>query len=564
MKTKHIKYVACGLLMTGLFSCGDSYLETTSKTDLNSTSFYKNEVQAKYAVVGCYDGYQRTVSNGSWPTLFQATETMSDDCLGGGGPDDRSDRLMDRFDVSYNSAATSLFEGVWKDYYKAIYRCNLLIGSADNIAWTSNDEKSTYVGEARALRGLEYFDLVRMFENVPLLTTASNDIVAQAAPDSVYAQVVSDLKYAADNMPASAYADKSTNLGHITKYAAGAMLARVYLFYDGVYNNNQGGTMPGGLTKAQALQYCEDAINSGNYSLESSFKNLWPGASTTASNKEDGLKTTYNEASNEIVWVVKFNNDQDWSNTNINGNKFVINFGMRNVTSYAPYGNGWGACPITPYAESLFQTGDTRGTATVIDCKSIGAYDAQAATDVMDYTGYVNKKYCPLIYNDGTSVPVYKNAITNANMQTSQDQDWILMRYSDVLLMAAELGSPNAMKYFNMVRERAYGNSNHDLASAPTKEQIWNERRVEFMGEGLRYFDLRRQGLDAFVAAEMGQATNNGSAAGPSITVYNNRAQATIADTYKADNIRAKRGFFQIPYNQITLSGNVYQQNAGW
>lgn len=566
MKKNKLAYsfMALGMAAWVLSGCGDAFLDTSSKTELNSGSFYQNEVQAQYAVIGCYDGYQRTVSNGSWPTLFQAVETMSDDCLGGGGPDDRGDRLMDRFDMSYQTSSIDLFNGLWGDYYQGIYRCNQLINALDNITWSSEETHLVVESEARALRGLMYFDLLRMFENVPLLLEASDQIVPQAAPDDVYAQVVADLKFAADNMPASQYADKATNLGRITKYAAGAMLARVYLFYDGVYNNNSRGTMPGDLTAAQALQYCEDVIISGNYKLEPTFANLWPAACTEATTVDQGRVTTYVEASEEHVWVVKFNNDQNWTNDNINGNKFIVNLGLRNVTSYAPYGNGWGACPITPYAVSLFDDADTRGEATIIDCQEIGAFDAQIATDCMDYTGYVNKKYCPLIFTDGTSMPAAETTVDGGNMQTNQDQDWVLMRYADVLLMAAELGSTNAMKYFNLVRERAYGDTSHNLSAAPTTQQIWDERRKEFMGEGIRHFDLMRQGLDAYVTAQLGQATSNGTASGSPITVYNNGIAETISNTYVDANIRIKRGFCQIPNTQITLSGNVYNQNAGW
>ena len=564
MNKMKINILALGVAALTMTGCSESFLDTTSKTELNSTSFYKTEVQAKYAVVGCYDGYQRTVSNGSWPSLFQAVETMSDDCLGGGGPDDRSDRLMDRFDRSYMPDQIDLFNGLWDDYYKAINRCNLLLASLDNIGWTSEEARKVVESEARAIRGLEYFDLVRMFERVPLLTASTTEVVPQSEPDAVYEQIVADLKFAADNMPEGQYADKSNNLGRITKYAAAAMLARVYLFYDGVYNDNKGGAMPGGLTKEQALQYCEEVIKSQRYSLEPEFKNLWPAASTEASTKTEGRKSTYVEDSNEIVWVVKFNNDQNWNNSNINGNRFIINLGLRNVTSFAPYGNGWGACPITPYANSLFRSGDSRSTATVIDCAAIGAYKEQITTDCMDYTGLVNKKYCPLIFTDGTSMPAAETTVDGGNMQTNQDQNWILIRYADVLLMAAELGSANAMQYFNQVRDRAYGAGVHDITTAPTREQIWNERRVEFMGEGVRYFDLRRQGLDAFVAAQMGQANANGQTTGNPITIYNNKVPTTISSTYVENNIRTKRGFFQIPNSQITLSGHVYKQNAGW
>ena len=559
-----INILALGVAALTMTGCSESFLDTTSKTELNSTSFYKTEVQAEYAVVGCYDGYQRTVSNGNWPSLFQAVETMSDDCLGGGGPDDRSDRLMDRFDRSYMPDQIDLFNGLWDDYYKGINRCNLLLASLDNIGWTSEEARKVVESEARAIRGLEYFDLVRMFERVPLLTVATTEVVPQSEPDAVYEQIVADLKFAADNMPEEKYADKSNNLGRITKYAAAAMLARVYLFYDGVYNDNKGGAMPGGLTKEQALQYCEEVIKSQRYSLEPEFKNLWPAASTEATTKTEGRKSTYVEDSNEIVWVVKFNNDQNWVNSNINGNKFIINLGLRNVTSFAPYGNGWGACPVTPYANSLFRSGDSRSTATVIDCAAIGAYKEQITTDCMDYTGLVNKKYCPLIFTDGTSMPAAETTVDGGNMQTNQDQNWILIRYADVLLMAAELGSANAMQYFNQVRDRAFGAGVHDITTAPTREQIWNERRVEFMGEGVRYFDLRRQGLDAFVAAQMGQANANGQTTGNPITIYNNKVPTTISSTYVENNIRTKRGFFQIPNSQITLSGHVYKQNAGW
>lgn len=564
MNKMKINILALGVAALTMTGCSESFLDTTSKTELNSTSFYKTEVQAKYAVVGCYDGYQRTVSNGNWPSLFQAVETMSDDCLGGGGPDDRSDRLMDRFDRSYMPDQIDLFNGLWDDYYKAINRCNLLLASLDNIGWTSEEARKVVESEARAIRGLEYFDLVRMFERVPLLTASTTEVVPQSEPDAVYEQIVADLKFAADNMPEGQYADKSNNLGRITKYAAAAMLARVYLFYDGVYNDNKGGAMPGGLTKEQALQYCEEVIKSQRYSLEPEFKNLWPAASTEASTKTEGRKSTYVEDSNEIVWVVKFNNDQNWNNSNINGNRFIINLGLRNVTSFAPYGNGWGACPITPYANSLFRSGDSRSTATVIDCAAIGAYKEQITTDCMDYTGLVNKKYCPLIFTDGTSMPAAETTVDGGNMQTNQDQNWILIRYADVLLMAAELGSANAMQYFNQVRDRAFGAGVHDITTAPTREQIWNERRVEFMGEGVRYFDLRRQGLDAFVAAQMGQANANGQTTGNPITIYNNKVPTTISSTYVENNIRTKRGFFQIPNSQITLSGHVYKQNAGW
>lgn len=571
---KNLKINILALSMVGLAMTGcNGLLDTPSKTALNSTSFYKTEAQIDDAITGCYDGYQCTYAGG-YPALYIAVESMSADCLGGGGPDDRNTRVLNRFDLSINPSDINLFNGLWFTYYEGIYRCNMVLSSINGVSWTSEKDKAVAESEARAIRGIEYFDLVRLFEKVPVLTTATSEIVPQASVDSTYAQIVSDLTFCADSMPVDQYKDKSTYLGRMTKYAAEGMLARVYLFYDGVYNNNGGGTVPGGLTKAQALAYCEDIIKSGNYSLEPHFKNLFPAACTSTAGCISGTgssktyaspKTTYDEASPEILSVIKFNNDQTWGNGVNDGNRFVIFFGLRNITNAAPYGQGWGFCPFTPNAVNQFAAGDSRDTATVVDCRAIGVYDTQKNTDVVDYTGYVNKKICPIIYEDGTPIYVANNSVSGANYQTSPDENIILMRYSDVLLMAAELVSTNAISYFNQVVERAYnGDRSHDITSTPTRSQIWEERRKEFMGEGINYFDLMRQGLDAFVAAEMGKAYDNGTTSGSPIYVYDNGKKETVASSFIESNIRTKRGFLPISNTQIALSNNIYKQNAGW
>ena len=567
MKRQYILQLA--FVSLSLTACTDSFLDTASKTSLNTTTYYKTPSQAESALVGCYDQYQRTVSNGQYPTLFQAAEMMSDDCFGGGGSGDLTNKLLDRMDQSIKTDENNIFGGIWSDYYRCVYNCNMLINSLDGIAFASAADRAAIEGQARAIRGLAYFDLVRMFENVPLLTQPTNDIVAQADPKEVYKLIVGDLKYAADNIPATMFVNNSASLGHISRYAAAAMLARVYLFYDGVYNDNNGGEMPGALTKADALKYCEDIIAANVYQLETRFADLWPAACTQKSTVAEGRKTTYKEASDEILWVVKFNNDQNWTNGNANGNRFVINIGMPSVNS-APYAFGWGACAITPYAQSLFSADDQRGTATIIDTRTLPlddggtAYEKQITTDVGDFTGYTIKKYAPMCYADGTSMPTAESDVTGSNFMTSQDQNWVLVRYADVLLMAAELGSANAMTYVNQVRARAYGDNSHNLTASPTRDEIWQERRKEFMGEGQRYFDLRRQGLDTFVKDILGQATADGTPTGTPVEVYANTRKVTLASAFKEQNVREKRGFWQIPTGEINLSNGVYKQNAGW
>lgn len=135
------------------------------------------------------------------------------------------------------------------------------------------------------------------------------------------------------------------------------------------------------------------------------------------------------------------------------------------------------------------------------------------------------------------------------NFLIGQYQDFIMIRYADVLLMAAELGSSNAQTYFDQVRQRAYQSN---FSSIPvTPDNIREERRLEFAGEGIRYWDLLRQGVN--VAA---------STIAESAVVLSGGVSETI--TIKAANIIEKRGFQQIPNTQITLSNGVLKQNEGW
>lgn len=131
----------------------------------------------------------------------------------------------------------------------------------------------------------------------------------------------------------------------------------------------------------------------------------------------------------------------------------------------------------------------------------------------------------------------------------SQYQDYVSIRYSDVLLMAAELGAGGAQNYFDDVRKRALGAS---FVQIPVSQgNIMNERRLEFAGEGIRYWDLLRQGID--VAA---------SAIAESVTLQN--GGVNTIKTILASKITETKGLVQIPYSQITLSNNVLKQNAGW
>lgn len=559
MKFK-LNILALGLFSLGLASCTDSFLDVESKTESSTGNYYKTESDAYRALVGCYDGWQCTTSS-EGVGFYLASEMMADECYGATGvADGRNYQVIDRFDQAQSSSDLNLYETDWKNYYAAVYRCNELISRADGINWTSEATKGTYLGEAHAIRALCYFDMVRLWENIPLLDTPTTDNIAQAAPDEVYRLIISDLKYAAENIPANAYpkAQAASNDGHITKYAAEALLARVYLFYSGYY-----GKEPADLTKAEALAAVEDVIASEEFDLVEEFKNLWPAASVTWTANADGGYTktdTYAGRGNvETVLAQKFNYTSDY-NGNADGNRWQVMIAPRNLIT-VPYGQGWGACTVSPKLVNSYQSGDTRAAASIIDYTSEGIADRDNFSllynDQREYTGYGIKKYAPLAIwqqaDDGTWSEVNEvmgKEIGAGEYQISQYQDFVVVRYSDVLLMAAELGSPNAQAYLDAVRDRAFGGDTGKRVTA-TKENILKERMYEFAFEGLRYWDLLRQGVDV-AAAEIAETR----------TLLSGGVEDVV--TIQGSKITATRGLCQIPYNQINLSNGVLKQNAGW
>ena len=544
-KIKFNMLVLSALGMGFLSSCSENFLDVESKTSLSDQTFYKTQADAEMALIGCYDGYQCTTSNGGF-SFYIASEILSDNCFGGtGNADGRNYQVVDRFDKAQSPSDNNIFNDTWSNYYKGIFRCNTLLQKLTGIqSWASSSDsintiaKNRIEGETRFLRATMYFDLVRLFEKVPLITVPTTDNVAQSDPTETYKLIVSDLKFAAANIAANAYpkAQSATNDGRVTRYAAEALLARVYLFYTGYYGKDDLG-----VTKAEVLAGLEEVISSNEFGLISDFKALWPAASYVANKKDNTLdKSGYaGKGNKEVVFAQKFNSTQDY-NGNLDGNRWLVMMGMRN-TNFSPYGKGWGACTVNPTLVSAYATGDKRKSASVIDLAGESIESIFDMKDQREYTGYSVKKYTPTALPDGTS-----DTGGSKDFQISQDQDFIVIRYADVLLMAAELGSANAQSYLDQVRTRA------GLSSvSATKENILKERRFEFAFEGLRYWDLLRQGLSTAASTiAQTQTTKSGGAAD--------------VVTITASQITKTRGFMQIPNTQITLSNGILVQNPGW
>ena len=227
MKTIKFKYFFIAIAMVSLGSCSEDFVDVTPKGSFLSDNYYANQEQATAALVGVYDPIRK--NSGGFENMIAMMNAGSDDHFAGGGGS--TDGLGIQNFSTHSLTSTSIPESFWNDHYQGIFRANTLLLKLPEVAMADN-LKSRFAGECKALRAIYYFNLVRLFKNVPLLLdplTATNMYDAvQATPEEVYAQIEKDLAEAIPALPASVPAD--TESGRLTKGAAQAMLGKVYLF----------------------------------------------------------------------------------------------------------------------------------------------------------------------------------------------------------------------------------------------------------------------------------------------------------------------------------------------
>jgi starch-binding outer membrane protein, SusD/RagB family len=544
---KYYKILALAFSIACIGSCSESFLDTVQLTTKTDGNYYSTPQEMSEALVGCYDALQLIWSS-SGVALPVAAEVMSDLCFGGtGASDGDSYPMMDEFDKSVSPGDLNIFEGTWRGYYTGIFRCNRLLLEMNKPDWKGHEvQKAEIEGEARFLRAFCYFDLVRMFERVPLLTAPSIENIPQAHPDSTYALITKDLLFALANCTDKPYSQiGSTQYGHVTVWAAESLLARVFLYYTGYYGKTD---LMGLVSKTDALGYLEDVIASSGHGLIDNYADLWPAAATYQAAKKGKpiSQSTYaGETNKEVVFAIKYTYTSDY-NGNTDGNGWLVMNGLRGQSwAKTGYAKGWGACSVKPEVYTGWDSKDTRRDASVMAIAEEGI-NYTAIKDAKEFTGYFTKKYVPTCDSAGIS-PV--TAFGGVDFMIGQFQDYFVIRYSDVLLMAAELGSPNALQYVNEVRSRA----GVAPVSSVDKDVIYEERRLEFAFEGIRYWDILRY-----------ESSLNYAASKVSFTGTVKTGGVVVNKVINGDNLHLTRGLFQIPNNQITLSNNLLTQNPGW
>ncbi|MEO2128979.1 MAG: RagB/SusD family nutrient uptake outer membrane protein [Christiangramia sp.] len=462
-----------------LAGCSEDFLEVPPKGSSLESNYYKNEAEAYAGLVATYDVMRKF--SGGFENMVTFFNAGSDDHVAGGGnaTDGVGIQSFSNFTIDPNTIPQSY----WSDFYQGIFRANFLLTKLPDVPM---DESSItrFTAETKALRGLYYFQLVKMFRNVPLITrpleTAEFNEVPQADPSEVYAQIEQDLNEAIASLPETVSGDQT---GRFTKGAAQALLGKVYL-YQG--KNDQAANIlkevngtPGGTS-----QY--------GYKLLDDYADLWDPSNKF--NSESILEVAHTAASSS-GWG-------NWGSGSDEGNTINIMVGPRSytkITDDAPdLPSGWSFNPVLPDLYDELD-GDPRFDATVLDLKALVAEGAADYVPGYQDTGYFLNKFVPTRADvtTGTGEPVL-----------NYRQNTYVIRLADTYLMEAEaLGGTGAraQALLDAVRARV------GLSSVPVSlAAIAAERRLELAGEGHRFFDLVRTGKAAAALASRGfQAGKN-------------------------------------------------------
>jgi len=536
---RHVAAALAAAMLMVLPACSDDFLTEVPEDFIGPDNFYRNADDAIAAVNGVYASFNTPQGYGSddyYGRNFYMLVEYPGEALTSryGATHDRGS--IDAFNITVEHPYLAT---VWGAAYSAIGSANSVVTNVPKITNMDAALRDRLVAEARFLRALHYFNLVRLFGDVPLrleeVRTLDNLALPRSPAAQVYAAIIEDLDFAASKLPVSYAGVAGQNVGRATSGAAHALLAKVHLQYALVHN--------GGSPSLQAsVQHARQVVSSGRYQLLPDFERVF---------------ALDNEMNAEVIFAIQ--------NTRVQG------MGGRLAQHVAPIGSGLSganAGGVSFYAEWPFYRDwnpqDKRKNGTFL-------------------TGYTHPTRGPLVWSrtmtsaqqtnygtpgGGPSPKKYLDpqALTGAGEET----DYILLRHADVLLMLAEaaneLSGPTGEAYdaVDAVRVRAgLSPLPRTLSQQQLREQIQVERRYELVLEGHTYFDMQRHWAWSKARAEQhiqwgktvaqgGQGLNN-SPWGSSVPKVGISA-GIIEDKYR---------FFPIPSAALATNSEL-EQSAPW
>ncbi len=545
-----------------IFACSDDFTNVPAIGALSDQTL-QNETGVDLLLVGAYSTLDGVINNAPGDA-WQGTgdnwwlDVISDDAHKGSTDGDQADLYLLEI---YDWTSANPYLNMWNSRYAGVNRANAVI---DLISKIEEGDFTAQLAEARFLRGHFNFELQKMFGNVSYISEENfaNTEFNQPNTGPIWEQIEADFQFAIDNLPPT-----QAELGRASSWAAKAFLAKAHLFQQDY---------------AAASPLFTDVINNGPYSLNPEFVANFSLAGETGT---EAVFTVQFATAGSVAWngnqggTLNFPNalgfccgfyqpTQDLVNayqTDGTGLPLLDTFNQTDVTNDQELTS---ADPFTPHTGPLDPRVDYTAGRRGIDYNGYGINPGQdwvRATDA-DISGpYLPKKNVYQADDSG-------NFGTGPWGQQFSGVNYHIMRYADVLLMAAEVAVelndlPTALTYVNLVRNRAKNMSyvqneagTADAANyqvepyaafadqAAARKAVRFERRLELAMEGHRLFDLRRWGvaenvINAYVTNEARTIPNFGQKAG----------------TYMSN-----MDLLPIPINAIDLSGGVLQQNPGF
>ncbi len=473
-----------------IYGCEDKYLNLSPISEISTENFYQNESDFNSAINAAYNSLQ-SLNEINW----KMQEVRSDNAF---AHREEAGWDIDNFEVSPTDVNVTEF---YQLSYNGILRTNIILDKIDGVE-INQSKKDGIIGQAKFIRGLIYFDLVRLFGDVPLINnvvTLSESYEIERTPvATVYESIIRDFTDAANLLP-EIY-ENSADIGRATRGAANGILAKVYL-------------TNGNLQDAKTA--LEEVIGSTKYSLLPAYSDIW---------------AINNQNSSEIVFAIQYSDGMG------NGNRF--NYIFAPLTQGADINPGTGLGIIRPTADLIraYEENDSRMSAT------LSPYEINPNT------------------NDTTNLAYFRKFLANQQVQDG-GQDWPILRYADVILMYSEVLNDlddlsGAIDQLNLVRSRAFvglSDKLYDLDMIANKSEmkdiILNERRLELACENHRWFDLLRFGkAEEFLQTEVRREDWR---TGIDLITYNT-------------SMKEFEQLFPIPFDEIELHNGALSQNTGY
>ncbi len=475
-KFNYISGIALGLASFMLPSCGEDFLTEEPASKLPLESYYNSYDRCMESVVAAYHPLQWFDYFGGWAPLNLVWDCQADDIYIGGGS--TSDQGQLHLISQYKSDPTNTIGGAWTTAYSGINRSIRVIDNAEACAALTDAQRNELVAEGHVLRNWYYLTLWKIWGNVPYYEKNLEFpyIATQLKAAEVYENCVKDLEATID-MNALPNKRPDEWAGRMTQ----AIAKMIYADFVMIQADDT--------RYSKALQYMKDIINSNDYDL-------------VAGADYDQLFDLEHEWSKEIILDINFQakgGKRSWSSANatggtvlptligIDGLKYENVADGSNLIQFST--GGWGFGVVSKEVYDACEPGDLRRDVGILNFDKY-MEDNLAVGNVINYggryqnTGYFLRKYL--------GRPGCKDGAVGSG-DLNNENNLHLYRFAETLLNAAELGmyvgDGQAQSYFDRVRARA------GLSPKPvTIDNILAERRIEFVGEGKRYFDLVRTG----------------------------------------------------------------------